>query len=66
MKCGNAIDQLRQSGGFWKEQLRRRLEGLVRHSKKIKHELKEMEQSELGEFAKHSQDMTEISVEQNI
>ena len=35
------IDNLQVSGGYWKEQRRRHLECLIRHSSKIKKELEE-------------------------
>ena len=43
MRIGNLIDHLKISGGYWKEQRRRRLESFVRHSEKIKKELEQME-----------------------
>ena len=43
VRIGNLIDHLQVTGGFWKEQRRRRLECFVRHSEKIKKELKQME-----------------------
>ena len=41
------IDQLRISGGFWKEQRRRRLKLLIRYSTKIKKELDEFKKSDM-------------------
>ena len=65
VKSGNAIDQLRQSGGYWKEQRRRRLEWLLRHSVKIKDELEEIEQSKSEKLDTLAQDVTEMPKEQN-
>ena len=60
---GNAIDQLRQSGGYWKEQRRRRLEGFLRHSVKIKDELKQMEQIEIEKLDPIGQEVTGKPIE---
>ena len=56
VKSGNLIDQLRISGGYWKEQRRRSLESFVRQHERIKQELEEMEQAELEENAQPEQD----------
>jgi hypothetical protein len=43
VRIGNLIDNLKITGGFWKEQRRRRLECLIRHSVKVKKKLEQME-----------------------
>jgi hypothetical protein len=43
VRIGNLIDQLQVTGGFWKEQRRRRLDCFVRHSEKLKKELEQMD-----------------------
>ena len=40
------IDELRYTGGFWKEQRRRHLENSLRHSWIIKKELDELNETE--------------------
>jgi hypothetical protein len=50
VKIGNAIDQLRYSGGFWKEQRRRYLEKLLRRSSNLKKEWEQMEEFDIEEI----------------
>jgi hypothetical protein len=56
---GNLIDQLRSSGGFWKEQRRRHLELSMRHSKIIKLELDKMNETEADKFGEFKPNETE-------
>ena len=46
VKIGNMVDQLRITGRYWKEQRRRHLQCVVRHSAKLKKELDDMEKTE--------------------
>ena len=57
IKSGNAIDQLKESGGFSKQQKRRRLESLLRRVNKVKQELTEIEDSEMEELVPVDQDV---------
>jgi hypothetical protein len=50
VKIGNAIDQLRYSGGFWKEQRHRYLEKLLRCSSTIKKEWEKLEEFDIEEI----------------
>ena len=56
VKTGNLVGQLRISGGYWKEQRRRRLESFIRQHDRIKQELDEMEKADLEENAQLEQD----------
>ena len=56
MRIGNLIDHLRITGGFWKEQRRRRLECFVRHSEKIKKELEQMELADTDQNVQSDED----------
>ena len=50
------IDHLRITGGYWKQQRRRRLECFLRHSTKIKQELDEMVKADTEEKGQLEQD----------
>ena len=56
VKPGNLVDQLRISGGYWKELRRRCLEHFVRQHDRMKKDLEEMEQAELEENAEREKD----------
>ena len=49
MRIGNLVDNLQITGGYWKEQRRRRLECFVRHSVKLQKELDLMEAEEMDQ-----------------
>ena len=56
VQIGNMIDHPRITGGYWKEQRRRRLECFLHHSTKIKKELDEMEKADKQEKGQLEQD----------
>ena len=65
MKKGNLIDQLRSTGGFWKEQRRRHLEVTLRHSWILKKELEEMNETESDKFDELKPSETEEMITQS-
>ena len=65
VKKGNLIDQLRTTGGFWKEQRRRHLERSLRHSRILKQELEKMNETESVEFDEFKPNATEVMITQN-
>jgi hypothetical protein len=60
VKIGNLIDHLQVTGGFWKEQRRRRLECFVRHSEKLKKELEQMELEDTDQSEQADEDDEEF------
>ena len=65
MKKGNLIDQLRSTGGFWKEQRRRHIELTLRHSSILKQELEKMDETESDNLEDFQQNETETTITQN-
>ena len=63
VRIGNLIDHLKISGGYWKEQRRRRLESLVRHSEKIKKELENMEAEDTDTSEQTEADEDEFNID---
>ena len=56
VKIGNIVDQLRITGGFWKEQRRRHLHCVLLHSTKLKQEIEHMGNTTLEENAQIGED----------
>ena len=66
VQIGNMVDQLRISGGFCKEQRRRHIECLLRHSAKLKRELDEMKKPDMvGKDKLEQEDDNEDSKSEN-
>ena len=64
-KLGNNFNQLRITGGFWKEQRRRSLQSALRQSIKIKKELEEMEKNVLEKNEQIEEDEKEDSTSES-
>ena len=63
---GNLIDQLRVSGGYWKEQRRRYLKQIFRHSIRTKKELEDMEKIEPKKYEELEQFGIDDTIEEPI
>lgn len=61
----NLIDQLRWTGGFWKEQRRRHLERSMRHAAIIKAELDKLNETELDKLEEFQTNETGENTNQN-
>ena len=63
VRIGNLIDQLKISGGYWKEQRRRRIECFLRHSAKQKKELDQMEADETHQSEQSGEDEDAFNID---
>ena len=65
VRIGNLIDNLQITGGYWKEQRRRRLECFARHYVKVKKELEQQEAEDTyqGEQSEEVEDEFDIDFE---